>query len=508
MSIGKIAFSLMAIAIVSKLAGFMREVLLAYFYGTSGTSDAYLISLTIPGTVYALVGAAISTALIPTYISIAKEDRINFVSNLTTIVFVISTVLILSTFIFAENIVNLVAPGFSGDTFNLTVFFTRIFVFGIYLSALINIYTGVLHAEGRMVTPALAGLIFSLVVAASIALSAKFGILILILGPLIAKLAEVLLMRPAIRDVGIKNKISFNPSDPNVRLVVIMTAPLALGISANEVNSIVSRALASNTDVGGVSALSYANQLNQLAVGVIGLSIATAIFPRLSKMFAEGKIELGQDILYSALRYTIFIVAPAAFFCAAFSKEIVTLVYGRGDFDGRAINLTSSALFFYSWGMLWIAMRESIARAFYALKDAKTPVNNAIFGVVINVLLSLLLAPEWGVGGLALATSISAAVTSSILLLKIRKRLGTSLEKGFWRDFLLVIAAGCIAVATVKISTPMILDISIPGVALLQSALFFSLIFLALSWVFRVDVARTSVMKIIDRTCKMAGSYK
>lgn len=493
MSIAKAALALMAITVVSKVAGFMREVLLAYFYGASATSDAYLVALTVPGVIYAFIGAALTVAFIPVYLGVPTDARPSFVGKLTNLVFLASTILIVATFIFAERIVWLVAPGFSEETARLAVLFTRVFVFGIYSSALINIFTGVLQAEGRLVIPALAGLAFSITVAASIALSSEFGVIILILGPLLAKLIEVVLMWPAVRRLGVRLRPRFEMSDPGVRLVVVMTAPLALGIAANEVNSVVGRALASNVAVGAVSALNYANQLNQLVIGVIGLSVATSIFPSLAKLFGDGRADAGSGLLGDALRYVVFLVVPAACFAAAFSTEIVELVYGRGGFDDQAVKMTSGALFFYALGMLWMAIREILARAFYALKDARTPVNNAIAGVVLNIGLSLVLAPRFGVSGLALATSISAAVTSFLLLFAIRRRLGRDVASAFGRDFLSLTVIGIVSVCLVKSIESKLLPVSMPGSILLQSVALFALVFLFLAWLARVDVARSSV---------------
>ena len=157
----KTAFILMMITILSKVFGFVRDITLSYFYGTTNISDAYLISQTIPTAIFGFIGAGITTGYIPMYTSIEKmkgsEEGNRYTNNLIHILIVLCTVIVVFGFIFTEPLVKLFASGFEGETLQMAVRFTKINLVGIYFTGLISVFTGFLQFKGNYVVPALIG---------------------------------------------------------------------------------------------------------------------------------------------------------------------------------------------------------------------------------------------------------------------------------------------------------------------------------------------------------------
>ena len=200
--------------------------------------------------------------------------------------------------------------------------------------------------------------------------------------------------------------------------------PVILGASVNQINVLVDRTLASGLAIGGISALNYANRIDGFVQGMVVASISTVMYPMNSKMAAEGNIKGLKSSVSEAINLINLLVIPATVGAMLFAEPIVNLLFGRGAFDLEALTMTTSALFFYSIGMLGYGLRQIISRAFYSMQDTKTPVINASIAVVINIILNLVLSRFLGIGGLALATSISALICTGLLFISFRKKMG------------------------------------------------------------------------------------
>ena len=160
------------------------------------------------------------------------------------------------------------------------------------------------------------------------------------------------------------------------------------------------------------------------AVGVIAVAISTVMYPILSRLASEGNKKLFKINLSKSINMIVIIMLPIMMIITTFSKEIVKILFEDGSFNSHDTYLTSTALFFYSIGIVAYALKELLAKSFYSLQDTKTPVRNATVSVVINIILSVTLSNVMGIGGLALASSISAMVTTILLLISLRKKIG------------------------------------------------------------------------------------
>ena len=424
----KTAFAIMLITIISKILGFGREIALSYFYGASTITDAYLISLTIPEVIFSFIGAGIGTGFIPMFSRIKHEQGSEvakrFTNNLSNVLLVFCTCIIVASLLFTKPLVRIFASGFSGEVLQLTIHFTRVMIFAMYFTALIGIYSGYLRLHGSYLVPELTGLSFNVIMILSLLVSARTSITILVVGTLLARATNVFLMIPFVRRNGYRFESILLLRDDNLKAMVRIAWPVIIGTSMDQINFLLDRTLASGIAVGGVSALNYASRLRGFVYGLFAMSISSVMYPMIARMASERNMEGLKSSLAEAIGVINLMVMPATVGAIIFAEPIVNLLFGRGAFTPEAAAMTSSALQFYSLGMLAVGLREILARAFYALQDTRTPMINGLIAVVINITLNIVLSRFLGIGGLALATSIASIVATFRLFIELRRKIG------------------------------------------------------------------------------------
>ncbi|MFL2071583.1 murein biosynthesis integral membrane protein MurJ [Marinilactibacillus psychrotolerans] len=452
----RIASLVILLTISSKILGFFREIILSYFYGASSISDAFLISLTIPGTIFAFIGVGISTSFIPVYTKVKstedEETAKDFMNNIIGLISLLATGIVILTFFFTEELVKIFAIGFQGDTLSIAITFTRISILGVYFYGINYIFSSFLNTKNNFIAPILTTIPFNITSILAVILSSFFGEYLLAIGSLLAIIFQVIFLIPALRKKNYRFKIRFDLKNKHLKTMILMSLPVILGTSVNQINSLVDRTLASTLAVGGISALNYASRLNHFILGIFVTSIATVIFPSISAMSISNDYKSIKTSLAESVTIISLIIIPATIGSMLFSKQIVAFLFGRGAFDYEAINLTATALFYYTLGLVGFGMREVISKFFYALHDTKTPMINAVIGMVVNIILNIILSRYLGIGGLALATSIAATFTSALLFINLRKKIGPFGMKQISISFLKILFASSIMGGLAKLS--------------------------------------------------------
>lgn len=444
----KTALLIIGITIISKFFGFAREIVLAYFYGASGISDAYLISMTVPATIFAFIASGVSTVFIPMYTRIESESgenkANNYTNSLLNSLLILCTLMILFGLIFTKQLVQIFALGFEGETLDLAVKFTRISLLGIYFTALITVFNAFLQMKGNFAVPALIAFPYNFCIIISIVISSKGNTTILAVGVLVASVAQLLFIAPFVFRKGFIYKTTVSIIDPNIKKMLYLALPVATSVAVNDINVIVDKTMASKIYEGGISVLNYSQRLNGFVEGIVILSVVTAMYPLISKMAADHDIYSLKKIISEAITGISFLVVPCTIGAMMLSQPIIEMLFGRGAFDEQAVFLTANALFFYAAGTIGVGLRAILTRSFYALQDTKTPALNAIFGMFLNIILNIILSRFLGIGGLALATSISSIFISILLLWNLRKKIGTLGFRNTAVSFLKILSASII----------------------------------------------------------------
>ncbi|CAN7341835.1 murein biosynthesis integral membrane protein MurJ [Paenibacillus sp. LjRoot56] len=501
----KVTIIIVLLSLLSKIIGFGREITLSYFYGASHISDAYLISLTIPGTIFTFVGVGITTSFIPMYSSISKrsnKEADNYTSNLINLTLIISILICVLVLLFTVPIVKLFASGFDNETLNLAVYFTRISVIGILFSGATYILTGYLNMKRSLLMPILTGVPFNLIIIASIALSSKFDIAILSIGMVTAMGFQLIILLPLVYKKGYKYKHMLDLKDENVKQMSLLALPVIFGTSVDQINKLINRTIASHIEVGGISALNYGNRLVSFVQGIFVTSIVSVMYPAISKLSAENNMNGLKKSLSDAISSVNLLVVPSTVFSIIFAEPIIRILFGRGQFGPDAVSMTSNVLLFYSIGLIGVALREVISKVFYAMHDTRTPMINAAVSVAIDIGLNLILSRYMGIAGLALSTSISAIFCTMLLFISLSKKIGAFGLKGLFISFGKIVIASMSMGILSRLVFSFLTNIINLNISLLISAGVAAIVYLILIYMLKVEDAFNVVNTIKNKWLK------
>ena len=239
--VAKSTVILLFVTMMSKVLGFIRELVLTYFYGTTQISDVYITSSTIPTILFASIGTAIVTTLIPLFYEVEKNDgkdkSIKFVNNILNIVIIISIIISILGYIFAEPLVKLFAMNFYGDKLKIAVEFTRIMIFGTIFIGLSKIMTSWLQINGEFTIPGMIGFPFNICIILGIAISSKGNINMMAIGTLIAMASQLLIQLPFAIKKGYKYKLYINLKDEYIKKILVLIVPVFIGVGVDQVNT-------------------------------------------------------------------------------------------------------------------------------------------------------------------------------------------------------------------------------------------------------------------------------
>lgn len=435
----KIIFGVIGLTFLAKIFGFMREILLSYYFGATGISDAYLISQTIPGTIFQFVGTGLTTCFIPVFLRTkAQKGKIaadKLSNTVISIVMVFSAVVIIGVWMFTKQIIGLFAAGFEGETLEYAIVFTRISTLSLFLSTMIYVFTSYLQANHSFWIVAFAAIPNSIVVMLSIVLAAKVNVVLLSVGSVCAIAVQLMVMYPALHKLKFRLKPSLEWKNENVLEVFKLMLPVIMGVSVNQINTLVDRTIASTISVGAISALMYADSLIQFVQGAFSQTIATVYYPTVTQMAEERQLEKLKEYIRQEINTLILLLCPITVGILLLSEDIISILYGRGAFSDTAVSMTSISLSCYALGIIGSGVREVLSRVFYAFQDTKTPMRNATIGLVMNIVLNLILSRFFGIGGLAFATALSSTLIAVLLWVRLRKKLGNFEDKKVWTDF-------------------------------------------------------------------------
>ncbi len=424
--VAKTALCLMIVTMLSKILGFVRELVLTYTYGASLVSDVYITTVAIPTVLFSTIGAAISTTFIPLFYELDKiegrQKTLNFTNNILNIIILLSMGMAITGFIFAEPLVKIFAINFEGDKLKLAINFTRIMIFGVLFIGLSNMMTAWLQVKGKFSVAGMVGIPFNIFIIMGILLSTNGNVNIMAIGSLVAMASMFLFQLPFVIKSGYKYNVSLNLKDENIKKMIELIIPVFIGVGVNQINSIVDRSLASTLGNGYITVLNSANRLNGFVLGLFIISVTAVIFPRLSKLSNDDK-EAFIISVYKSINSIVMLILPISIGCIVLAEPVVKIVFERGAFNSNSTTITATALACYSIGMIGFALREILSKVFYSIQDTRTPMVNGALAMGMNIILNIILIKFLGYIGLALATSISALICIVLLFNSLRKKI-------------------------------------------------------------------------------------
>ena len=438
----------MIITVISKVLGFLRDIVLARYFGAGSVTDAYFVAQTIPESLFSLVVQAISIGFIPIYTQLlhnkGDEQANRFVDSILKLSLILCVFLVTFVNLFPKYIVAVFASGFDSQTTQYAITFVRISVFAMFFRITVAIYTAYLQSNEQFTVPAFNGVILDVVSILTIILAYYTKSIILVWGIIGASFIQFIALFPSVRKLkpimsfSLKNIIS-----EEVRQMLILFIPVAIGVGANQLNVIADRTMSSSIQ-GAISSLNYANKVDNVLENIIILSLATVMFPAFSKNIAANNIDAFKRNVSKSIDVVSFTMLPCTVFAMMFSSEIIRLLFGRGAFDATAINNSAIAMKYYSIGLLCLSYNAIFTRAFYALKKVKLVSIVSCGTLATNVAMNFLLKPIMGIGGLALATSISNIITTLLLVFLLSREIKKNVLKDIITELLKMFVASIV----------------------------------------------------------------
>ena len=413
---------------ISRILGFVREIMFAHLFGAGILMDAFRVAFRIPNLLRDLLAeGTLTPAFLPVFSDYhthyGKATAAKFVSLILGAMLVITGGITIIGVSFAPLLVKIVAFGFTPEKAALTVKLTRImfpFLMFISIGALVM---GILNFFNHFFTTGLAPCWFNIaIIGSGFLFYEKLGIQSIAYGALIGGALQLAYQLPLLAKEGYLTFPKFKFTN-DVKKVLLLMLPISIGYGASKINVVVNTIIASFLQDGAISWLGYAFRLMWIPIGVIGVAIANVTLPLASKELSKNNYQEFKRTIQTSLRYGALLSIGVAVLLYLLANPLCKIIYQHGNFKILDTLNTSGALKFYCFGIPGLVMTKILATGFYAAKDTKTPMWASFIAVAVNVCAAITLVRILNFRGIALAASISNLTNAIILGLLLKKKL-------------------------------------------------------------------------------------
>ena len=439
---------------ISRVTGFARDVLIAATLGAGPIADAFFVAFKLPNFFRRLTAeGSFTIAFVPLFSRIlenkGRKSALEFAQEIMALMAAILLTFTIIAILFMPQIVSVIAPGFTDNPqkFNLSVEFARTTFVYLPLISLVALLGGVLNSIGKFAAMASAPILLNLFLISALTIFANTLETpghILVLGVALAGLAQFLWLFEACRRSKVLPRLVWPRWTPRAQQLLKLMLPALLGASVVQINLLIDVILASTLPTGSVSFLYYADRVNQLPLGIIGVAIGTALLPNLSRNIQSGLYKEALTSQEKALEIGLILTLPAAVGLMVLSDPIIISLFQRGLFDSESARLTALALVSYSAGLPAFVIIKILQPNFFARQDTVTPIKIAAVAVLVNLILNLILMQHFAHVGLAMATSISAWLSALLLVIALKKKGFYVISIRLWGRFLRVAVSACV----------------------------------------------------------------
>ncbi|MDC0161859.1 murein biosynthesis integral membrane protein MurJ [bacterium] len=447
-------FTVSFYTLLSRILGFVRDILIARFLGSTVTSDAFFVAFRIPNFFRrVLAEGAYSAALVPVFSGIVIDstddhEAADFVENTMSLLLFVTVGLTIIFFFGMPYIIQILAPGFpvNSEAFDLAVYFGKIiFPYLIFISLAVH-FTSILNVHERFAAGAFAPAILNI----------SFILSLYIITPYVSSAGHALSIGVLIGGIGqflflyrstlsfYKPRLKFPELNERLRKFFRLFIPGVIGSGVIQLNIIIGTIIASFLPIGAISHLYYADRLNQLPLAIFGIALGVVLLPGLSKAIKSDNYEMTKKLQNRSLEFALLISIPSAIGLYFLSLPIIHILFERGAFTKEDTFYTSNVLAYFALGLPAYVLIKVLIVCFFAREDTKTPLYISIVSVITNIVLSLILIGTMREMGIALATAISAWINAILLFIILISKQILNLDRQFLRNifklFLCVLA--------------------------------------------------------------------
>ena len=411
--------------LISRLLGYLRDILIAIFLGSGPLADAFFVAFRIPNTFRRLFAeGTFNAAFVPSYssqLSIGKKSADKFATNIFSILTIILLFLVLVIEMIMPFFVFLIAPGFDSDLekMNLAITLTRLtFPFLIFVS-LSSFFSGILNSHNKFAAASAAPIILNILLISILIFSNYLGdklVFYLSLGVSLAGLLQLSFLYFFVKKYFLP-KISFKfKINKKIKIFFKKLLPSIFSSGVTQINILVGTIIAS-FEASAVSYLYYADRIYQINLAIAGIAIGTVILPQLSKHLQNNKFKKVEMIQNKSLELSLFLSLPASVAILIASNEIISSLFGYGSFDNESVSNSAKALFYFALGLPAFSLIKVFSSFMFARHDTKTPFYLSLISVIINIIISLSFFNTIGFIIIPIATSIASWFNAAALYL-------------------------------------------------------------------------------------------
>lgn len=432
-----------AATLLSRILGFIRDAVIAWYFGAGMSSDAFIAAFRIPNLLRRLFAeGTLSSAFIPVFtrylVRRGQDEALHMARSAFRLLAVLLILVSIGGILLSPWIVKLLAPGFAAQKQALTVTLTRLMFPYIFFIGLVALCMGVLNVLGHFAAPALAPALLNVAIIGSVLAicpSLHTPAVGLALGVILGGVLQLFLQLPVLWRKGVRFWDKAPWFHPGLKQVGTLMPPVILGGAVYQINIVAGTIMGSLLTQGSVSYLYYADRLVQFPLGVFAIAAATAVLPSLSRQAAAEDHAAFKGTFSQALKLVFFISMPAMMGLIVLREPIVALLFQRGEFDAVATRLTAQALLYYSLGLGAFSAVRIVAATFFAMQDTRTPLIMAALSILANIVLGLALMNPLSHSGLALATSLASILNLALMIVALKRKLGSLGWKSIARSF-------------------------------------------------------------------------
>ncbi len=434
-SLLKAAWIIALVTIISKLIGFLRDVVIANYYGAGMVSDAYFYAYQIPAISIILLGGvggpfhsavvSVFSKIIPDINKKASKEVNKLFNTFLTSSFLVFLTLGVLVFVFSDVIMKLIISNGSPELIHLASTHLKIMAPVLTVGGVVGIYYGILITYKEFLIPNVSPILMSVAIIAIISLvhHDNTGI-VLALATTIGALCQFVYQLPKLKTLGFSLKPNLNIfNNPQYKNILELLFPAILSSTVGQVYIYVDMFFASQLQEGAWSAIGYANRLFQFPVGVLVTAFLVPLFPIFSKLVGEKDYDNIRYYFNKGVGLLNFVTFPILVLIILLSTNAIQLIFQRGAFNEVATMMVSEALCYLSISIIFYVFRDSITRVFYAFNDSKTPFLVALSSIIIKFILNFLFVKQLGIGGITLSTSFVTLINGFWLGLLIKKKM-------------------------------------------------------------------------------------
>ncbi len=421
-----------SMTLISRILGFVRDMLIAQIFGVNPATDAFFVAFKIPNFLRRLFAeGAFAQAFVPVLSEYqergSKESLKQFIDRTAGTLALVLMLITIAGIVAAPVLITVFAPGFiwKGTQYDLAVQMLQITLPYLFFVSLVAFAGGILNAHGKFAIPALTPVFLNIcMIAAAIWLAPLMDepITALAWGVLVAGLVQLVFQMPALMRLGLLPRFKIDLKDSGVRRTMGLMLPAIFGVSVTQINLLLDTLLASFLTAGSVSWLYYSDRLVEFPLGIFGIALGTVILPNLARSHAAEDAAGFSHALDWGLRLVLLIGMPATIGLLVLAEPMVSTLFQYNEFGASDVRLAGQSLMAYSAGLLGFILIKVLAPAFTSREDLKTPVRYGLYAMAVKLGLSFALMSFLAHAGLALATSLGAFLNAFLLLMKLLRQ--------------------------------------------------------------------------------------